>query len=491
VNFASGIRANRAAVLLFVGLFGIYLAFSPGTVDGRGYIQEDMDSGLHMLKVITGWTHGRSAPPMVWSQHGAVSIFFDLPFIEVGTLLATPDAVESIQFVLFTAALITLLYLWLLKICTPGMSLLLTLSAAFGTMLWPYAYIGLETKQSFFVLLTGYLALACGRIRTWPGLVLFATCCGLSLTLKSTGLSLLPAVAYVAAVQFKDDWRERRTQVYVLIAVALGVWAVGAWTRNIYWNLYGGSFQSMRPWMIDSVMAPISNLVGVFGSPVKGLFVYAPIVIISLFAIPVALKRNPSIPIFAILVTAGTAAVLSLMKFQYDEVWGCRYMHLAIAPLILCIGAACPRFYWRRDFVLIATVLVGFVIAFLGAFFYYGVRSFAARDAQQNTAEWLTGDIVWNELTFSSRLFNVWLWKDANASWTPGHIWAWVPPPGATPWQTVDLRKYAEPQSYLLKNWSHRSGLKRKMILGVYGASLVIGLLALVGVFAETRRADP
>ena len=205
---SSTLRVKRSAVLLFAGLFGTYLAFSPGTVDGRGYVQEDLDSGLHMLKVITGWAHGRSAPPMVWSPHGSVSVFFDLPFIEVGTLVATPDAMESIQLVLFTAALITLLYLWLLKVCSPGMSLLLVLSAAFGTMLWPYAYIGLETKQSFFVLLTGYLALACGRIRSWPRLLLFAVCCGLSLTLKSTGISLLPAVVYLMAVQFKDEWRE-------------------------------------------------------------------------------------------------------------------------------------------------------------------------------------------------------------------------------------------------------------------------------------------
>jgi hypothetical protein len=307
--------------------------------------------------------------------------------------------------------------------------------------------------------------------------------------LKSTGLSLLPAVVYLMIVQFKDEWRERQSQVVVAIGVAIGVWSVGAWTRAIYWSPQGGSFKFMRPWMIDSVVQPISNLIGVFGSPTKGLFVFAPILMVSLFAIPVALKRNPSVPIFAILVTGGTAALLSLMKFQYDEVWGCRYLHLAIAPLILCIGAAWPRFRWKRDFVLVTAALVGLAVSFLGSFFYYGVRSFAARDARQNTAEWLTGDIHWNELTFSAHLFSVWLWKDAESSWTPRHIWVWEAPPGAAPWETVDLRKYAEPQSYLLKNWSRPKGLKRQLLLGMYGASLVLGLLALAGVIVETRRA--
>jgi hypothetical protein len=69
--------------------------------------------------------------------------------------------------------LCTVLFLWLRKLTTPGMSILLTLAAAFGTMLWPYAYIGLEPKQSLFVLLAGYLALTDKGLRTWVRILLF------------------------------------------------------------------------------------------------------------------------------------------------------------------------------------------------------------------------------------------------------------------------------------------------------------------------------
>lgn len=112
-------------------------------------------------------------------------MLFDLPFLKLGKFLVSPDFMLSFQPALLTAALVTILFLWLRKLCSPGMSLFLTLTAAFGTMLWPYAYISLETEQSFSVLLAGYLALAGGAIRSWPRPPLFAITCGLALSVKS------------------------------------------------------------------------------------------------------------------------------------------------------------------------------------------------------------------------------------------------------------------------------------------------------------------
>ena len=139
---------------------------------------------------------------MIWSRHGLVPLFFDLPFLKLGKFLVSPDFMLSFSPVLFTAGLLTILFLWLRKVCHPGMSLFLTLTAAWGTMLWPYAYIGLETKQSFFLLLAGYLGLACGKVRRWPSLLLFAATCGIALSIKSTGITLWPAIAYLIYVQF-------------------------------------------------------------------------------------------------------------------------------------------------------------------------------------------------------------------------------------------------------------------------------------------------
>src|SRR5262245_15355599 len=249
---------------------------SPLTTLGRGYVTEEIDSGMKMLEVFNAWVKGRSVPPMIWSRHGALPVLFDLPFIKLGKLLWTPDFMMSMSPIVFTAGLVTILFLWLRKLTSPGMSLLLAMAAAFGTMLWPYAFIGLETKQSFFVLLAGYLGIANGRIRTMPRTVLFAVVCALALGMKSTGLVLGPAIAFLLYAQFRDEWRSRLRQLSIVVAVMGVLLLLGKISTNFFWTPRGGGFSNLRGWFIDSPLEFFVNAVGVVGSPTKGLIVFAP-----------------------------------------------------------------------------------------------------------------------------------------------------------------------------------------------------------------------
>jgi hypothetical protein len=402
-------------------------------------------------------------------------------------MFGSPDFVLSFQPVLLTAALLTILYLWLRKLCSPGMSLFLTLAGAFGTMLWPYAYISLETQQSFLVLLAGYLALADGKLRGWPRMLLFAATCGLAMTVKSTGIVLWPAIAYLLYVQFRGEWRLRRAQVFAVVLVIGAIWAFGAWGRNFYWAPKGGGAHSMRVWMADSAFQVFANAIGVFGSSTKGLFVYAPVLLASIYAVPRAFRGHRHIAIFALLVTGGTLALICLLITPADDVWGSRYMHVAIAPLLLCIGAAWPSFKWRRDVGLVALTAIGVAISFLGAFYYYGLQDFAARETNQNTIEWVTGDPDWNQVVFNARLFKIWLeGGTAPVVWTPKHFWIWTPPPDAPAWKSVDLRKYCQPQSFMVHHWrAPKSGIVLVAFL-MYLGSLVVGLLLLAWVAVRT-----
>jgi hypothetical protein len=70
-------------------------------------------------------------------------------------MFVSPDFMLSFQAVLLTTGIVTVPYFWLRKLCSPKVRLLLTFTGAFGTMLWPYAYISLETKLLFFLLLAG------------------------------------------------------------------------------------------------------------------------------------------------------------------------------------------------------------------------------------------------------------------------------------------------------------------------------------------------
>ncbi len=480
-------EVRKTAILLFLGLTACYLSLSPGSVASQGYAGEEMRSGERMLAVVNAQLKGRPIPPMLWSRNGPVPVLFDLPFIKLGKLLVSPDFMLSFQPVLLTAGLLTILYLWLRKICSSAMSLVLTLTAAFGTMLWPYAYIGLEPAQSFFVLLVGYLALSQGKISSWPRLLLFSVTCGLALSMKSTGIILWPAIAYLVYVQLRDDWRLRRAQVVTVLLVVGAIWAFGAWGRNFYWAPKGGGSSNLRPWLADSVLQIFSNAIGVFGSPTKGLFVYAPVLLASIYAVPRAFRARRDIVIYALLVTVCTLGLISILKSPTDEVWGCRYMHIAIAPLTLCIGAAWPCFRYRSAGPLAALALLGVVISFLGAFYYYGLLDFAMNNAGENVYEWINGDSVWNHIQFNARLFRVWIHGGTGpVMWTARHIWVWTPPAGAQPWKSIDLRPFCKPQSFMVQYWQvPKSGSVLVISLGYIG-SLVLGIVLIAWVVLRT-----
>ena len=481
--------ARQTAILLFLAFTASYFALSPGTIVESGYIKEELNSGMQMLTVFNAWVKGRPIPSMMWSRHGPVPVLFDLPFIKLGKLIGSPDLMLSVQPVLLTAGLLTILYLWLRTVCSSGIGLLLTLTGAFCTMLWPYAYIGLETKQSFFVLLAGYLGLAAGKNRTWPRLLFFGAICGLAVSVKSTGIILGPAIAYLIYIQFREDWRLRRAQLCAVCLLAGGIFLISVVTRNFYWTPLGGGALSLSRWTIESSLQLFSNVVGLFGSPTKGLFVFAPILLMSLWAIPRTLRSHRPSAIFALLVTAGMTVFLSTLITTADEVWGPRFMHVAVAPLLVCIGIAWPTFELRKHLPVAVLAGVGLVVSFLGAFYNYGVHLAAGIAAGQNTIEWLTGDRVWNEVVFRSRLLRVWLSDGQDpVFWIPEHVWVWTPPEGAPMWRLIDLRDYAQPQALLLNDWTAPLGVRDRIVLTVCRLSLVVAIVLLGWVIVKTAR---
>jgi hypothetical protein len=480
---------RKTAVILFLGLSLCYLALAPGTTIGRGYLDEEMYSGTRMLQVINAFLKGRTIPTMIWFRHGALPVVLDLPLLKLGKVIGSPDFALSLEPIISTAAMLTILFLWLRKICSPGMSLLLTLTGAFGTMLWPYAYIGLETKQSLFLLLAGYFGLADGKITGWTRALNFAVACGLAIALKSTGIVLLPAIGYLIFAQFRRDRRNRLPKLAATLFVVGGIWLAGSITRHFYWDPRGGDIATMERWWIKSPLQLITNAIGVLGSPTKGLFLFAPILIAVLYAFPQAFRSRRCTAIFALLITACSAGFISLLIFPSDEVWGSRYMHLTIAPLLVCIGAAWPSYELRKHWPLLFLAAAGVVVSFVGAFAYYGERINVSHSARQNTMEWLTGDTAWNEVHFNGHLFHVWLeGGSSSVQWTPEHTWVWTEPPGSPTWRPVDLRDFAHPQSLLLESWNVPLGGFSKILLRILFCSLILGPLLLIWVILQTAK---
>jgi hypothetical protein len=448
-----------------------------------------MNSGIRMLQVFNAWVKGRTVPAMIWSRHGALPVLLDLPFLKLGKLFGSPDFMLSLEPLLSTAAMLTILFLWLRKISSPGISLLLTLTGAFGTMLWPYAYIGLETKQSLFVLLAGHLALANEETTTWTRILIFAVVCGLAMTLKSTGIILWPGIAYLIYVQFRGDWHKRLPKLAAVLSIIGVLWLARSITLSQFYDPHYGIINSIKGLLIKSPLQLITNAIGVFGSPTKGLFVFAPILVASLYAVPQAFRKQRETTIFALLITVCSAGYISLLNFPSDEVWGPRYMHLTIAPLLICMGAAWPTYRWRKHWPLLVLAAAGVVVSFLGAFYYYGQKGNATNVSRQNTMEWLTGDTVWNEILFNGRLFHAWLEGGSSpVPWTPAHVWVWEPPPDSPPWKPLDLRDFSQPQSVLLGLWHDPLNGFLKTLFRICFCSLILGPLLLIWVILRTAK---
>jgi hypothetical protein len=477
---------KRTAALLFVSIFGLYLAMSPNTTVGRGYVGEEINSGIKMIKMFDAWVKGRPIPPMEWTRHGPIPVLFDIPFIRLGGEIVSSDYMMSMSPILFTSAMLWILFLWLRKLTSPAMSLLLTVGAGFGTLLWPYAYIGLETKMSFFVLLAGYLGIANGRIRAWPKLLLFATACGLAMTVKSTGAVMAPVFAYLVYLQFRGEWRSRLGQIIATGAVIGVIRMIGDLTTRQYWAPFGGGYSHLRGWLIESPLQFYMNLIGIFGSPTKGLFVYAPILLFSVYALARAIRLQRDLAFFSLLVVATNVGLVAMLIVSADEVWGTRYMHVLIAPLVLCIGAAWPQFEWKKHIPLVMLIAIGMVISFLGSFFYYGIKQWAQFDSGQNTMEWLNGDPKWNEVTFAAREFRQWRKGCPPFPWTNTHIWVWEAPPGAQPWKTLDLAQYCQPQSPLVTSMRFTPDDATRRVLRVNKGGLIVGLILLIVVGVRT-----
>jgi hypothetical protein len=317
----------------------------------------------------------------------------------------------------------------------------------------------------------------------------WAVICGLALTVKATGIVMWPAIAYLIYVQFRDDWRQRLPQALAVVFVIGVVWEVGNWTQKLYWDPLGGGFNALRRWFIDTPVQLFTNMIGILGSPTKGVFIFAPVLLLSLYALPKSFRTHRDITIFALLITGLTVGFLSLLSSPYDEVWGPRYMHVTVAPLLVCIGAAWPRFQWRPHLPMVFLALVGLVVSLLGTFYYYGNRVNVAGLAGQNTMEWLTGDSVWNEIGFNARLFSIWIKGGTEpVLWTPAHIWVWTPPPNAPPWESIDLRGFSVPQSLLLSFWNAPADAATLLVFRICLFSMVVGPLSLFWVILRTMK---
>jgi hypothetical protein len=492
----SNMKKAPTAAYLFWGVALLYLALSPGTVAGMGYTPEEVRAGSQLMSNAAALMKGNPLSPIDWPRHGPLGVLFDLPFLWLGAHLKghlNQDWAASLEPVFFTALLVTMLFVWLRRLTSPGWSFLLALVAGFCTMLWPYAYVGLEVKQSLALLLAGYLGLMDDRKATWLRAILFALVCALAVSVKASGTFLVPAILFlIGCYYWRQSFQGLRGLIpkfLVTVAIITIIYFLNSVLRSLFYLGNGGQGQYLKIWLVSGPTEFLLQVVGYFGSPSKGLIVYAPVLLLSFFAFSRFLKEHRALAIFVLLVLGGLVTGHSLPRFYTDETWGPRYLHTAVAPLMLCLGATRERFRLRTAAPVLVLAALGFWVSFLGAFFWYGVQQQAALAVSQSTLETLQGDVVWNPILLDERLFPYYL-HGGQRFWTPSHIWWFAKPPDAPAVRDVDLAQYATPQSFLLRFWRVplHGGLRRLWVF--YLACLPVGLLLLVRAGWEQARVE-
>ena len=428
-------RQGRTAGLLFAAVFLIYLSLSPGTIGGMGYTIEEIVATQDLLHSPRAFLS--NAEEIRYSRNGPVALLVHAPFVLSAELLGLDmrwiDRALSVEPALLSALLITILFVWSRRLTgSVGWAALLALGTAFATMIWAYAYIGLETTQSVFLLAAAWLALEERSTRSWPRTLSFAISAAIAASAKSTGAFLLPAVLfliwrYFARTDSKWGRPAHLPKLLATLAIFGGTFLVNAHYRSLFWADQGGTANFVKFWIASGPISVALNFVSFLFSANKGLIVFVPLALIALYVLPRVTVTHRWLAVFAILVLGGLAGGFSLLRNWSDETWGPRYLHSAVAPLILCLAASIGAAPNKRRFLLpvTTTILLGAYPAFLGAFFYYGALHSTQNATSQPTLEGLQSDPVWNHIQFNDRLLEIWLESDEppprRTWWTAEH----------------------------------------------------------------------
>jgi hypothetical protein len=435
----------------------------------QGYMPENLAATATVIHNLKYWLTLRSGPtPFTVPHNGFIETIIELPLFLASRIVFGPtwkwyDRMLSLESILFTSLMCTLIFVWARKLTGEARwGLILALTAGFTTMLWPYAYINMETTQSFSVLLSGYLALGTDRRKGLLPATAFAISCGFAVSAKASGtLFLVPAIGFLVGEYFRTEkWSKAYWYKTTMVAVVVAaMWCLGAFTRP-------GNFNAARSGVMFELygVPPVRyvlNIISIFWSINKGLFVYSPILLVAIVCLPRCFREHRLLAVFALLTLGGVALGAAVLWWWSDECWGPRYLHCTVAPLLMCIAAAKDQLSATRlrKLAFATLAICGLIMSFLGAFFEYHSLHWVAVLSSPGNIEQLQYDVAWNPIWFDARLMRLWL-RGRNAPvsdsdlWPPpAHYWASLPENQIQYIHPVNIREYAVPQSYLIRTW--------------------------------------
>lgn len=321
---------------------------------------------------------------------GALGVLLSLPFA-VFYEAAHRLGLETLRdfmgplSVVFYTALIPIVFYYINETLFENrrIAVLQALALLLGTMIFPYAAIGMEHAVTLLLLISyGFLIF---YHKKGGAKFLVFTAIALSGATLIKSYSILFAIPIALYLLLSHRLKKDRN------AVALGIGALCAgiafhflWNFAIYGNFFSGRYDLAWEFQYESLIA---GIYGFLFSSGKGIFFFNPVLLLALSGFAQFFKKERAL--FAL--TAGAILTFLLFqspfKFWSDEIWGPRKLLMIIPLLLLPLGYMWQEFGKRHLFAKITVfgvLAASFFVQTLGALYRTGKYLFFLREIKMD-----------------------------------------------------------------------------------------------------------
>jgi hypothetical protein len=248
---------------------------------------------------------------------------------------------EKIVAVLLASVTAVMMFLTVQQLVSWRWAWTLTLVFALGTSTWTIGSQALWQHTTGQVWLVAALYFFVRWMRTQRRCFLWwcGACAGVALLIRPTNALMVFALATPLLI----SWRNVRNIIAFLAAPILGVVGLCAFNLHIYGTALGGYGHFLR-----APAQPLTALAGILFSPGRGLFIFSPALLFSIYSLISPSSWKPpvrNLTIVCLLFATGHIAVVSQWPFWWGgHSWGARLLTEVVPVLIILIAVAVPAF---------------------------------------------------------------------------------------------------------------------------------------------------
>jgi hypothetical protein len=242
----------------------------------------------------------------------------------------------------------------------------LTLVYGLGTIAWPYSKTFYsEPLVTMFLLASVYVLVFLKNTGRMVRLLLAGGLWGASILVKLTALIVAPALLLYLVARGREKGKHPRDLIgdlALLLAPVLGSVSVIFWYNAVR---FGSGFDTGYRAVNWSLAGGVMGLYGLLVSPGRGIFLYMPIVILSVPALLNFYKQHKwEAALFSLIIAAYTLIHSAYNSWEGGGVWGPRLLLPMIPFLIIPLSSLLPAISKRRwlEFLFVALLFCSILI---------------------------------------------------------------------------------------------------------------------------------